>query len=67
MGKDARVRISSSVRDEIKEFVNKSEDYASMRHFVDKAVNNQLEKEKSDSMTTEERFERIEERLDELS
>jgi len=61
----AKVRISEDIEDEMKEFVNTSK-YRSKREFVDKAVQEKLEREE-DAMSLEERVDRIEDKLDRIS
>jgi len=60
-----KIRISDELEQEIKDFVQ-DRSYRSKREFVDEAVEEKMEREE-DALSVEERVDRIEERLDELT
>jgi Arc/MetJ-type ribon-helix-helix transcriptional regulator len=65
MVSSAKVRISEDIDEALRSFVNTSE-YKSKREFVDDAIQEKMEREE-DALSVEERVDRIEERLDELT
>jgi len=60
-----KIRISDELEEKIKDFVQ-DRSYRSKREFVDEAVEEKMDREE-DALSVEERVERIEERLDELT
>jgi len=60
-----KIRISNDLEQKIKDFVQ-DRSYRSKREFVDEAVEEKMEREE-DALSVEERVDRIEERLDELT
>jgi len=60
-----KIRISNDLEQKIKDFVQ-DRSYRSKREFVDEAVKEKMDREE-DALSVEERVDRIEERLDELT